>query len=63
MRATEGLVVLISPPYPQRVMVWEQRGLIAPLSKETYLDGAGALSPVVGHSPLVGRQEEYLGMI
>lgn len=56
MRAAEELVVLISPSYPQRMMVLEQRGLIALfLPKETYWDGAGALSLIVGHSPEVGR--------
>lgn len=53
------------PPVPtENGSVRTEGGLAAPfLSKESYLDGAGALSPAVGHSSEVGSQEEYPGLI
>lgn len=53
------------PPVPVRNSGVRIEGdLAAPsLSKESYLNGAGALSPSVGHSPGLGSQEEYPGMI
>lgn len=53
------------PPVPSKNGGVRTEGdLDAPsLSKESYLDGAGAMSPAVLHSPEVGNQEEYPGMM